>query len=85
MIRDGVVYHYLPKRVRACPQCHKTAHVQIIVYGMPAVWPTPEEEDRVKFAGCEMYSGEEEPRWYCPACEVAYTAEGVVVPEPEDW
>jgi hypothetical protein len=73
--------NYLPKRIRACPQCRRTANVQIIIYGMPAVPPTPEEKDRVMFAGCVM--SYETPTWWCQACEVAYTAKGEVVADFE--
>ena len=76
---------YLPKRVRACPECRKSAQVQIIVYGMPAGPPTPEEEDRVIFAGCVMFVSEDPdqgpPKWRCPACDVSYTGRGKIVPE----
>jgi hypothetical protein len=80
---------YLPKRIRACPQCRKSAQVQIIVYGMPAWPPTPEEKDRVLFAGCVMPAYEdpeqEPPKWHCPTCEVSYTGRGVIVPEQDEW
>ena len=75
---------YLPKRVRACPECRKSAQVQIIVYGMPAGPPTP-EEDRVIFAGCVMFVSEDPdqgpPKWHCPTCDVSYTRRGEIVPE----
>lgn len=89
MNRDGVVYNYLPKRVRRCPECGDRDRVQIIVYGMPAVWPTPDEEDRVKFAGCMMPSYEdpdqEPPKWHCPTCDVSYTGRGVIVIDSDEW
>ena len=76
---------YLPKRIRACPQCRKSAQVQIIIYGMPAFPPTPEEKDRVVFAGCVMpyYEDPEQepPKWHCPSCGVSYTGRGEIVPE----
>jgi hypothetical protein len=56
---------------------------------MPAFPPTPEEEDRVLFAGCVMpfYEDPEQepPKWHCPTCEVSYTGRGEIVPEPEEW
>ena len=80
---------YLPKRVRACPVCRKSAKVQIIIYGMPAGPPSAEEEDRVMFAGCMMpfYEDPEQepPKWHCPTCDVSYTGRGVVVPETDEW
>jgi hypothetical protein len=76
---------YLPKRIRACPVCRKSAQVQIIIYGMPAGPPSAEEEDRVVFAGCVMpfYEDPEQepPDWHCPTCRVSYTRRGEIVPE----
>ena len=80
---------YLPKRIRACPQCRKSADVQVIIYGMPAGPPAPEEKDRVAFSGCVMplYDDPEQepPKWYCPTCDVSYTGRGEIVPEPDGW
>jgi len=89
MIRDGVVYRYLTKRVRRCPVCGDRGRVQIIVYGMPAVHPTLDEEDRAKFAGCIVPSYEdpeqEPPDRHCPTCDLSYTKQGEVVPDLEGW
>mgnify|MGYP001823174996 FL=1 len=80
---------YLPKRIRACPQCRKSADVQVIIYGMPAGPPGPEERDRVLFAGCVMPvcddPDQEPPKWYCPTCGVSYTGRGEIVPEQDEW
>jgi hypothetical protein len=80
---------YLPKRIRRCPQCGDRDHIQVIIYGMPAGPPTPEEEDRVIFAGCVMFVSEDpdwqSPKWHCPTCDASYTGRGVVVPEPDEW
>ena len=82
---EPIIPSYLPKRIRACPQCRKSAQVQIIIYGMPAFPSAPEEQDRVAFAGCVMPSYEdpeqEPPKWDCPTCEVSYTGQGEIVPE----
>ena len=82
---EPIIPSYLPKRIRACPQYRKSAQVQIIIYGMPAFPPTPEEEDRVLFAGCVMpfYDDPEQepPKWHCPTCDVSYTGRGQIVPE----
>ena len=82
---------YLPKRIRACPQCRKSAQVQIIVWGLPdlPVNLSSTEEGRVLFGGCVMpfYEDPEQepPRWYCPTCDVSYTGRGEIVPEPDEW
>jgi len=47
---------------------------------MPAIPPTPEEEDRVVFAGCLLLDDEEPPKWRCPRCDVSYTGRGGIVP-----
>jgi hypothetical protein len=75
---------YLPSRIRACPRCRDTSRVQVILYGMPAFPPSPEEEDRIFFAGCMWPYFDEEPQWKCPACDVYYTGRGVVVADV-DW
>ena len=89
MSRDGVVYSYLPKRIRRCPQCGDRDHVQLIFYGMPGFPPPPEEEDRIIFAGCMMpiYEDPEQeaPDWHCPTCELSYTKRGEIVSEPDEW
>lgn len=88
MNRDGVIYNYLPKRVRRCPECGDRDRVQIVVYGMPAVPPTPDEEDRVLFAGCVMLASDdpeqESPEWHCPTCHLSYTRRGEIVAEPDE-
>ena len=86
---DPMIYSYLTKRIRRCPQCGDRDRVQIIIHGMPAFRPTPEEEDRVIFAGCVMFVSEDPdqgpPKWRCPACDVSYTGRGVVVTDPDGW
>jgi hypothetical protein len=76
---------YLPKRIRRCPQCGDRDHVQVIIYGMPAFPPTPEEKERVAFAGCVIDTDGEPPKWHCPTCEVSYTGRGEIVTEPDEW
>ena len=80
-IRDS----WLPKRIRRCPQCGDRDRVKLILYGMPAGRPPPEEEDRIIFAGCmmPMYEDPEQqpPDWHCSICEVSYTGRGEIVPE----
>ena len=76
---EPAISNFLPKRIRRCPECGDRDEVQVIVYGMPAMPPTPEEEDRVVFAGCMFPLDEEPPKWRCPTCDVAYTGRGVIV------
>jgi hypothetical protein len=80
---DPMIHHYLPKRIRGCPECGDRDRVQIVVFGMPAVPPTPDEEDRVLFAGCVMFTSDdpeqESPKWHCPSCDLSYTGRGEVV------
>jgi len=85
---EPITPSYLPKRIRACPQCHKSAQIQVIIWGLPdlPVRLSPTEEGRVLFGGSMMpvYEDPEQkpPKWYCPACDVSYTGTGQVVPEP---
>jgi hypothetical protein len=84
---EPIIPSYLPKRIRACPQCRKSAQVQFIVWGLPdlPIELVPEEEGRVLFGGCVMpvYEDPEQepPKWHCPTCEVSYTGRGEIVPE----
>jgi len=69
---------FLPKRIRACPNCRDRDHVQVIIYGMPTGPPSPREEDRVYFAGC-IPSAESDPRWHCVVCDTFYERDGHIV------
>jgi predicted RNA-binding Zn-ribbon protein involved in translation (DUF1610 family) len=75
---------YLPKRIRRCPQCGDSDRVQVIIYGLPAFPPSPEEEHRVTFAGCMWPDYEKTPKWFCPTCGVSYTGRGEIVEEPDE-
>ncbi len=68
---------YLPKRIRRCPNCGDREKVQFIFRGLPPAPASPEEEDRIIFAGCLIEVDENgmdlpSPRWHCPACDISY-------------
>ncbi len=55
-----------------CPSCGDRDNTQVLVVGMPAYFPSPDEEDRVHFHGCLIDESTPTDPWWCPACNQSF-------------
>jgi hypothetical protein len=65
---------YLPddELIPPCPRCGDDHSTQVLVVGMPAYFPSPDEEERVRFHGCLVDESTPSDPWWCPACSKSF-------------
>ena len=51
-----------------CPRSADKDSTQVLVVGMPANRPSPDEAERVRFHGCLVDESTPSDPWWCPAC-----------------